>query len=74
MNVLRFELRAARTVTLVWIIAILALTAMYLSIYPAFRDDADQLLATLRHVPAAMNHILGMGGDLKLFSFVGFFW
>ena len=73
MNVLRFELRAARTVTLVWIIAILALTAMYLSIYPAFRDDADQLLATLRHVPAAMNHILGMGGDLKLFSFVGFF-
>jgi ABC-2 type transport system permease protein len=73
MNVLRFELRAARTTTFFWIMAIVALTSMYLSIYPAFSNDADELIRTLQHIPTAMNHILGMGGDLRLFSFFGFF-
>lgn len=73
MNVLRYELRAARVTTIIWIVAILALTSMYLSIYPAFSKDADQLIQTLQRLPAAMHHIMGMGGDLKLFSFFGFF-
>jgi ABC-2 type transport system permease protein len=72
-NVLRYELRAARLTTVIWIVAILAMTSLYLSIYPAFSKDADQLIKTLQHLPAAMHHIMGMGGDLRMFSFFGFF-
>lgn len=62
-----------RVTSIIWIIAILALTSMYLSIYPAFSKDATQLLETLKHLPPAVHHIMGMGGNLKLFSFFGFF-
>lgn len=73
MNVFRYELRAARVTTAIWIVAIITLTSLYLSIYPAFSKDATQLLETLKHLPPAVHHILGMGGDLRLFSFFGFF-
>lgn len=73
MNVFRYELRAARVTTAIWIVAIIGLTSLYLSIYPAFSKDADQLIKTLQHLPAAVHHIMGMGGDLRMFSFFGFF-
>ncbi len=72
MNILHFELRSLRTRTLLWILLTIALIAMYMSIYPAFAKDADQLLATLKNLPPAMHHIMGMGGEMKLFSFLGF--
>ncbi len=73
MNVFRYELRAARVTTVIWIVAIIALTSLYLSIYPAFSKDSAQLLETIHRLPAALHHILGLGGNEKLFSFLGFF-
>lgn len=71
MNVYFYELRAARFRTIAWIVAIVAMIAMYFSIYPAFSKDADTLKNLFNNLPAAAHHIMGIG-DMKLFSFLGF--
>ncbi len=72
MNVYKYELKAARYRTLMWIVVIMCLVAMYFSIYPAFSKDADTIKNLFNNMPAAVHHILGVGSDLKQFSFLGF--
>lgn len=72
MNVYYYELRAARIKTVLWIAAIVAMSALYLSVYPAFSKDATALQELFAKLPPAMHHVLGVG-DMKLFSFLGFF-
>lgn len=71
MNVYLFELRTARFRTIAWIVATIALVALYFSVYPAFSKDVDTLRNLLNNLPAAARHIMGIG-DMKLFSFLGF--
>lgn len=71
-NVYLYELRAARYRTVAWTVAIVALVALYCSVYPAFSKDADTLRQLFNNMPAAMHHIMGIG-EMKLFSFLGFF-
>lgn len=72
MNVYRFELTTARTKLFVWIAATVALTALYMSVYPAFSKDATALQEMLAKLPPAAQHIMGVGSQ-KMFSFLGFF-
>lgn len=72
MNVLRYELRHARLTTLCWIIGIIAFTSMYLSVYPAFSNDVEQLQKTFANLPEAMRHVMGVG-VMDRFTFLGFF-
>lgn len=73
MNVLVFELKAARVSALLWVTATVALVLLFMSVYPAFASDATAFLNVLKNMPPAMKHITGAGADLKMFSFVGFF-
>lgn len=73
MNVFAYELKAARTATMLWIVATLMLVSLYLSIYPAFAKDAAAFLELINNIPVAMQHIMGAGLDAMLFSFLGFF-
>ncbi len=73
MNVLRYELKAARVSAILWICTIVALVALFMSIYPAFANDATAVLNVFKNMPAAMRNITGADADMKLFSFLGFF-
>lgn len=73
MNVFRYELKAARLTAFMWIVATLAMVALYMSVYPAFAKDATSFLEIIKNMPPAAKHIAGAGADLKLFTFLGFF-
>lgn len=73
MNVLAFELRAVRLSAVAWIVAVIGILALFMSIYPAFANDASAVLNVIKNMPPAARHIAGAGFDLKLFSFLGFF-
>ena len=72
MNVFHYELRALRIKTVLWICGIVAMAALYLSVYPAFSKDADTLRNIFNNLPPAMSQIMGVG-QMKLFTFMGFF-
>lgn len=71
-NVLRYELRQARGNTLGWMIGIVAFSSLYLSVYPAFSEDVEQLQRAFANLPPAMQHVMGIGA-MDQFSFLGFF-
>lgn len=73
MNVFRYELKAARVTVLMWIVATLAMVALYMSVYPAFAKDATDFMELIKNLPPAARHITGAGADFKFFSFLGFF-
>lgn len=73
MNVFLYELRSARATATLWIVATLAMIALYMSIYPAFAKDATSFMEIIKNLPPAAKHIAGAGADFKFFSFLGFF-
>lgn len=72
LNVFFYELKALRYRTLLWIIAITLMLALYLSIYPAFASDVEALKKTFANIPPAFQHMMGVG-VMQMFSFLGFF-
>lgn len=72
MNISRYELRQAWGSTLGWMTAIILFTSLYLSVYPAFSNDVEQLRQTFANLPPAMQQVMGIG-SMDIFSFLGFF-
>jgi ABC-2 type transport system permease protein len=67
-----YELKALRKSTITWTISILALAALYLSIYPSIVDEGEEFRELLGSYPEAVRMILGINLDY-ITSLLGFY-
>ena len=72
MPVFGLEIKSLRWFTLLWHGVLLALASMYVSIYPTFSHEADQMRLVFQAMPTAVRKGIGFEPNL-LFSFLGFF-
>ncbi len=72
MNILRFEIKRNAKVTYIWIIAVLAVSIMYLSMGPMFTEDSTALMGALESFGPEVRDALGIDLD-TFFSPVGFY-
>lgn len=72
MNMFLYELKSLRKSIIVWTISLLALAALYLSIYPSMADDAEEFKKLLGGYPAAIRTALGINLDY-ITSLLGFY-
>ena len=72
MNMYLHEVRSLLKSTVVWIIALAALAALYLLVYPGMMKDADDFRKLLEGYPPAVRAILGINLDF-LTTIVGFY-
>lgn len=79
MNIYRFEVKSLRKSTLIWICSMIALAALYLSIYPSMANDAEEFKELLGNYPPAVQAMLGINLDtiaslngfyIMIFSFI----
>lgn len=71
MNVYLQELKMLRGSFAVWTLSLLALAAMYVSVYPAFSHDTQALTEMIAHMSDAYRNIFSAGG-FEMFTFLGF--
>lgn len=72
MNMFLYELKSLRKSTIIWICALIALAALYLSIYPSMAKDAEDFKEILSNYPAAVRAMLGINLDY-ITSILGFY-
>lgn len=60
MNVFRYELKSLRKSTMIWTLSIIALAALYLSMYQSIAKDAEDFKDLLSGYPASIRAILGI--------------
>ncbi|MDP4145156.1 MAG: ABC transporter permease subunit [Bacillota bacterium] len=72
MNIYLHELRSLRKSTMIWTVALIALAAMYLSIYPSMAKDAEDFKKLLGGYPAPVRAALGINLDY-ITSILGFY-
>lgn len=72
MNMYLHELKSMRKATLIWILAMVALAALFLSIYPGMADDAADFKKLLEGYPPAVRAMLGIDLDFVT-SVLGFY-
>lgn len=72
MNMYLHELKSLRKSTIVWTIVIIALAALYLSVYPGMVKDADGFKKLLGNYPAPVRAMLGINLNY-ITSIVGFY-
>lgn len=72
MQVFRFELKALGWFTLLWSFGLAALTALYISVYPSFSLEANQLQKVFESLPPALRSGMSLDPTLMV-SFLGFF-
>jgi ABC-2 type transport system permease protein len=72
MNIYGYELKSLRKSTFIWICALIALAALYISIYPSMAKDANDFKALLENYPASVRAILGINLD-TITSILGFY-
>ncbi len=72
MNILKFEIKRNIKATYIWIIAVLAVSIMYLSIGPMFTEDSEALMGALESFGPEVREAIGIDID-TFFSPVGFY-
>lgn len=72
MNMYLFELRSMRKSTMIWTCALIALAALYLSIYPSIANEAADFKKLLSGYPAPVRAMLGINLDY-ITSILGFY-
>lgn len=73
MNIFIYEFKALRKSIAIWTVSIAAFLVMYMAFFPAFGKDAAFLDALLENYPEEMLKAMGLGGNLKLSSIIGYF-
>ena len=63
MNIYLFEVKSLRKSTFIWVCSMLALAALYLSIYPSVAKDAADFRKLLGNYPPAVQAMLGINLD-----------
>lgn len=72
MNIYLHELKAMRKSTIIWVLSMIALAALYLSIFPSFAKDAEDVKSLLGAYPAPVREALGISID-NITSMLGFY-
>ncbi|MFT4143454.1 MAG: ABC transporter permease subunit [Mobilitalea sp.] len=72
MNMFLYELKALRKSIITWTISMLALAALYLSIYPSMAKDAEDFKQLLGEYPEAIRAMLGINLEY-ITSLLGFY-
>lgn len=72
MNIFLYELKSLRKSMLLWTLSILALAALYLSIFPSMAKDAEEFKLLLASYPPAIRAMLGINLDY-ITSLLGFY-
>ncbi|MHA6481889.1 ABC transporter permease subunit [Paenibacillus sp. strain BS8-2] len=72
MNMWRYELRAYRNTTLIWIGSMVGLVMLMMSIYPTFARDADTFREVLQSMPESVMKAIGIQLD-SIASLLGFY-
>lgn len=72
MNIFLHELRACRKSTIIWTISLVALTALFMSMFPTFSKDAEEFKKLLEEFPVELRKAIGLSVD-SIATLLGFF-
>lgn len=72
MNMFLHELKSMRKTAAIWTISLIALSALFLSIYPSVAADAEEFKKLLANYPPAIRAMLGINID-NIASLLGFY-
>jgi ABC-2 type transport system permease protein len=72
MNIFLHELKAYRKSTIIWTISLIAVFALFMSLFPSFAKDAEEYEKLLLGYPLALRKALGINLE-TLFSILGFY-
>jgi ABC-2 type transport system permease protein len=72
MNIYLYELKSLRKSTIIWTASIVALAALFLTIYPSMGSQVGDLKALLSGYPPALRAMIGINLDI-ITSFLGFY-
>lgn len=72
MNMYLFELKSQRKSAIIWTITLVALSALFLSIYPGMAKDAADFKELMSNYPASVRAVLGINLDY-ITSILGFY-
>jgi ABC-2 type transport system permease protein len=72
MNIFFHELRACRKSTIIWTISLIAVFALFMSMFPNFSKDADEFKKMLEGYPLALRKAIGLNLE-NLFTILGFY-
>ncbi|WP_066310377.1 ABC transporter permease subunit [Bacillus sp. FJAT-29814] len=72
MNIFLHELKAYRKSTIIWTVSLIAVFALFMSMFPSFAKDADEFKKLLEGYPLALRKALGVNLD-TLFTVLGFY-
>ncbi|MCL6605412.1 MAG: ABC transporter permease [Paenibacillus sp.] len=72
MNIFLHEMKAYRKSTIIWLVSLTAIMAMFMSMFPSFSKDAEQMTTMLEGYPEAIRKALSL--DLEnFFTILGFY-
>lgn len=54
-----------------WTVTLILVSALYMSVYPAFKNDVDTVREMFNKLPEAMKQAMGIG-SMDMFTFLGF--
>lgn len=72
MNMFLHELRATRKSTIIWTVSLVALVALFLSMFPSFSKDAEEFKQLLAGFPVELRKAIGLSVD-SIATLLGFF-
>lgn len=72
MNIFHHELKAYRKPTLIWSLSLVLLMVFFMSMFPAFTKDTDDLLTLLESYPESVRKALGVSLE-SITSLLGFY-
>lgn len=72
MNIFLHEMKAYRKSTIIWLVSLTAIMVMFMSMFPSFSKDAEQMTTMLEGYPEAIRKALSL--DLEnFFTILGFY-
>jgi ABC-2 type transport system permease protein len=72
MNILLHELRAYRKSTIIWMISLVGVAALFMSFFPSFTKDTEEFTKLLEGYPVELREAFGIDLD-NFFSILGFY-
>jgi len=72
LNMYLHELKQYRRITMIWIVSLVTVAALYMALYPSMASQMEAMKKILANYPKALLAALGIGPNLFL-SFAGFY-
>ena len=72
MNMFLHELKAYRKSTIIWSVALAGIVIVFLSMFPAFSSNTEELKKLLENLPLALRNAIGLSLD-TIGSLLGFY-